>query len=302
MKVYSFEGPEAGHSLLSLAARRALDRVGLKLSLSAYQTLSAETQRSLSELGESPLVDDRLVRELLASCQLESIPPEAEPEAALVPPHLDGALGPERPLSLKVWQTLTPLDRYALLKSEARGRLREDSSRLLAAYDEIVGASAVSTHLTSDGALRMVRITEKPETRRRAVAESFVTMSEVAFAALERNDAPKGNVLEVARLAGIMGAKKTADLIPLCHPIALSHVSVNFSPAQGRPNTLRIVCEAEVRAGTGVEMETMVGASAAALTIYDMLKGIDRAMTIGPTRLIHKSGGSSGIFVRAEDP
>lgn len=302
MKVYKFEGPEAGDSLMSLSARRALDRAGLKLSLPSYQALPLETRRSLSELGEAPLVDERAVSELLKGATTESLDKIPEPSPSVAPDHLLEALGPERPLAPKVWQSLSPLDRYALVKCEARGRARSDLSRLHLAYEEIVGATAISTHLGHDGALRMVRITDKPETKRRAVAESFVTMSEVAFSALERNDAPKGNVLEVARLAGIMGAKKTSDWIPLCHPLALSHVNISFSPAENRKNTLRILCETEVRAGTGVEMEAMVGASAAALTIYDMLKGIDRAMTLGPTRLISKSGGQSDFFVRAEDP
>lgn len=301
MKLYKFEGPEAGDSLISLSARRALDRAGIKLSLPSYQALPLGTRRALSELGEPPVVDERAVRELLASANLEPLDQAPEPSPDAAPPHLVEALGPERPLAPKIWQNLSALDRYALLKCEARGRARADLSRLHLAYEEIVGATALSTHLGHDGAIRMVRITDKPETRRRAVAESFVMMSDVAFAALERNDAPKGNVLEVARLAGIMGAKKTSDWIPLCHPLSLSHVAVSFSSAENKKNTLRILCEAEVRAGTGVEMEAMVGASAAALTIYDMLKGVDRAMSLGPTRLVSKSGGQSDFFVRAED-
>lgn len=298
MKVYSFEGPEAGLSLMSLSARRALDRTGVKLSLPAYQALPTDTQRTLARLGEAPFVDASAVKELLASCPTEPIAIEPEPMSELIPPQLESALGPHGALPLKVWQALTPLDRYALVKVEARGRLRGDPTRLFAAYNEIVGASALSTHLSSDGTPRMVRVTHKPETERRAVAESFVTMSEAAFAALARSDTPKGNVLEVARLAGIMGAKKTSDLIPLCHPLSLSHVTVSLAPVPEKPGTLRITCETEVRAGTGVEMEAMVGASTAALTVYDMLKGIDRSMSIGPTRLLEKSGGQSGLFVR----
>src|SRR5690606_14167025 len=130
VKVYKFEGPEAGDSLMSLSARRALDRAGLKLSLPSYQALPLETRRSLSELGEAPLVDERAVSELLKGATTEPLDKISEPSPSAAPDHLIEALGPERPLAPKVWQSLSPLDRYALVKCEARGRARSDLFRL----------------------------------------------------------------------------------------------------------------------------------------------------------------------------
>ena len=147
----------------------------------------------------------------------------------------------------------------------------------------------------------MVSISDKQETMRRARAESSVTMSRTAYDRLTQADVPKGDVLGTARLAGIMATKKTAEWIPLCHPLALQHVDIEFSldPEGAR---LHVGCTVEVFARTGVEMEAMVGVSAAALTVYDMLKSLDRALTIGPTRLVEKTGGRSGHFLRMDEP
>lgn len=141
----------------------------------------------------------------------------------------------------------------------------------------------------------MVNVGEKPETRRTAVARSRVTMSAAAFEKLEAHSVAKGDVLGAARIAGIMGSKRTADLIPLCHPVSLSKVTVDFEVDRER-RTVDITAEAEALDRTGVEMEALVAASVAALTIYDMLKSVDRGMTIGPTRLLKKTGGRSGDF------
>ncbi|HEY6724243.1 MAG TPA: cyclic pyranopterin monophosphate synthase MoaC [Polyangiaceae bacterium] len=143
----------------------------------------------------------------------------------------------------------------------------------------------------------MVDVGAKQPTLRRALAESGVSMSEQAFAALAGHETEKGDVLATARIAGIMAAKKTAELIPLCHPLSLVRCEVRLELV---PSDRRVVvrAEAEVIDRTGVEMEAMVAASTAALTIYDMLKGIDRAMLVGPTRLLEKSGGKSGGFRR----
>jgi cyclic pyranopterin phosphate synthase len=122
-------------------------------------------------------------------------------------------------------------------------------------------------------------------------------MSAEAFQKLRTADVAKGDVLGTARVAGIMGAKRTADLIPLCHPIALSKVTVEFELEEAE-RAVQVVAIAEAVDRTGVEMEALVAASVAALTIYDMLKGIDRAMVIGPTLLLEKSGGRSGDFSR----
>ena len=143
----------------------------------------------------------------------------------------------------------------------------------------------------------MVDVAEKAPTHRRAVAESTVTMSAAAFERLRAADVAKGDVLGTARLAGIMGAKRTSELIPLCHPVALSKVTVDLE-LDDAARAVHIVAVAEAIDRTGVEMEALVAASVAGLTVYDMLKGVDRAMVIGPTVLVEKSGGRSGAFSR----
>lgn len=188
---------------------------------------------------------------------------------------------------------MSPLDRYALFKVATNPR----PERLDAAYEEVVGQSAVSTHLEPAGGVRMVNVTDKSITQRSASAESLVAMSLDAFTRLTQADGPKGDVLSVARIAAIQAAKKTPDLIPLCHAIHLTKVTVQFDV---RPATcsLHILVTTHAHDRTGVEMEALTAVSVAALTVYDMLKGVDRGMTIGPTRLVHKSGGRSGDFER----
>jgi cyclic pyranopterin phosphate synthase len=203
------------------------------------------------------------------------------------------ALGPERSLSPAVWSSLSALDRFALAKVVDRGR----ADRIAAAYAEIVGDSAISTHLSPRGGVRMVDVSEKPLTLRSAVAESAVRMNAEAFTRLSRSDAPKGDVLGTARLAGIMAAKRTSELVPLCHPVALTHLAVELALDEGA-RVVRITATAEAYDRTGVEMEALVAASAAALTVYDMLKAFDRGIEIGPTRLRSKSGGRSGDYER----
>jgi cyclic pyranopterin phosphate synthase len=152
------------------------------------------------------------------------------------------------------------------------------------------------SHFDEHGASRMVDTTAKPETERMARASGRVRMA-VATAGLIRNRAlAKGDVLEVARLAGIMAAKRTGELIPLCHPLPLTSVSVDFAFEQ--PDVLRIEAVAKVLGRTGVEMEALVAVSVAALTIYDMCKSVDRAMSLEAVRLEEKSGGRSGHFRR----
>lgn len=147
------------------------------------------------------------------------------------------------------------------------------------------------THLDSEGAARMVDVGGKPATARRAVASGIITMSPEALAAIRAGDAPKGDVLGTARLAGIMAAKRTGDVIPLCHPLGLEAVSVDFAFEE---TAIRVTATASLTGKTGVEMEAMVAASVALLTIYDMAKAIDKGMVIAEVRLIAKSGGKSG--------
>lgn len=152
------------------------------------------------------------------------------------------------------------------------------------------------THLDETGAAHMVNVGAKPATERRAIAAGRITMSPEALEAIRGGDAPKGDVLSTARIAGIMAAKRTADLIPLCHPIALTKVSVDFS---WEDNGIAVTAVAQTRGPTGVEMEALTAASVALLTLYDMAKALDRAMVLGDIRLIEKSGGRSGYW-RAE--
>jgi cyclic pyranopterin phosphate synthase len=154
------------------------------------------------------------------------------------------------------------------------------------------------THLDEHGAARMVDVSQKPETVREATAEAFIVLSPEAYNAALSPDSPKGDVLATARLAGIMAAKRTADLIPLCHPIPLSSVSIGFEPMDAQ-SALRIVATARTCAQTGVEMEALTAATVAALTVYDMVKAIDRSATIENVRLLSKSGGKSGTFETA---
>ena len=153
------------------------------------------------------------------------------------------------------------------------------------------------THIDAEGRVRMVDVGNKPPTDRQAVAQSIVVMQPETFERITDRKIKKGNVLETARIAGVMAAKKTADLIPMCHPLNLRHVEVNFYPEAA---THRIRIEAAVRVidQTGVEMEALTAATVAALTIYDMCKSYDRGMAIVDTWLLRKSGGKSGDYAR----
>ena len=151
------------------------------------------------------------------------------------------------------------------------------------------------SHVDTRGRVKMVDVGAKPVTAREAVARGAITMSAGALLLIRRGEVAKGDPLQAARLAGIMAAKQTSALVPLCHPLALTHVSVELTPAR-RGYTI----EARVRtsAQTGVEMEALTAVSVAALTIYDMLKAVDKAMVIGEIRLVEKTGGKSGHYVR----
>lgn len=154
------------------------------------------------------------------------------------------------------------------------------------------------THFNAAGETHMVDVASKPITLRVATAESFITMSPATLQRILDRGFAKGDVLEVARLAGIMATKRTADLIPLCHPLGIDGVELSLAPHDA--NRIRIVATVRVHGRTGVEMEALTAVSVAGLTIYDMCKSIDRGMTLGPTRLLEKSGGNSGHF-RADD-
>ncbi len=153
------------------------------------------------------------------------------------------------------------------------------------------------THIDEHGQANMVDVAAKESTARVAVAESLLRMQPETLQAIEQNLITKGEVLATARIAGIQAAKRCADLIPLCHPLALTKVAVRFETIE--PDGLRIEAECRVNGQTGVEMEALSAASVAALTVYDMCKAIDRGMVIERTRLLTKSGGKSGTYEAA---
>jgi cyclic pyranopterin phosphate synthase len=147
------------------------------------------------------------------------------------------------------------------------------------------------THIDSEGSARMVDVGAKAETQRLAVASGRITMTAEALAAIRAGDAPKGDVLGTARVAGIMAAKKTSELIPMCHPLMIDAVNVDFA---FEDNAIRATATASLTGKTGVEMEAITAASIALVTIYDMAKALDKGMVIGEIRLIEKRGGKSG--------
>jgi len=157
------------------------------------------------------------------------------------------------------------------------------------------------SHVDDQGRASMVDVSEKQASERMASAEAIIALSEEAFRLVMAGEIKKGDVLATARIAGIMGAKKTSELIPLCHPLALSHAGVEFAPLDGRPGS-RILASAKTTGQTGVEMEASTAAAVAALTVYDMVKAVDKSAIIENIRLLTKSGGKSGSYQASEKP
>lgn len=155
------------------------------------------------------------------------------------------------------------------------------------------------THLDEHGHAKMVDTTEKPPTARRAIASAQVIMTPQTVEAIRRHQTPKGDPLETARIAGIVAAKRTADLIPLCHPLPLTHIDVR---AELGPHGVYLESEVATKAQTGVEMEALTAVTVAALTVYDMCKALDKSMTITEVRLELKTGGKSGEYRREANP
>jgi cyclic pyranopterin monophosphate synthase len=161
------------------------------------------------------------------------------------------------------------------------------------------GGQGGLTHIDGEGSARMVDVGAKSATARLAVASGRIRMSDVALAAIRAGDAPKGDVLGTARIAGIMAAKRTGDLIPMCHPLTLDAINVEFS---WEAEAVRVTASAALTGKTGVEMEAIVAATVALVTIYDMAKALDKAMVIEDVRLIEKRGGKSGHWRAADAP
>ena len=155
------------------------------------------------------------------------------------------------------------------------------------------------SHVDDRGRVRMVDVGDKPVTAREAVARGEIAIGPEALRLIRRGEVAKGDPLQAARLAGIMAAKRTSSLIPLCHPLPLTHVSVDVTP---RKTGFRIEARVRTSSQTGVEMEALTAVSVAALTIYDMIKAVDKEMVIGAICLVEKRGGRSGVYVRRREP
>jgi len=157
------------------------------------------------------------------------------------------------------------------------------------------------THMDDEGHVRMVDVTDKDASSRKAKAQAVIHMQPETFNKIQTQTVKKGNVLETARIAGIMAAKKTPELIPMCHPLNVTHVQVDFFP-NTQQHSIRIEASAQIVGSTGVEMEALTAASIAALTVYDMCKSYDREMAVSDLYLLEKSGGKSGTYVRKKTP
>ncbi len=295
--IFAFEGIDASLDLLPLAARRALDAAGRKISLDAWRKLSMAARRELVARGTAERVDPAAVRACLrrAGARPTSIPAARDPNGARAPALVRDGLGHD--VAPSTWRALSPLERYALVKLAAKPR----GDRLQRAFNEIVlvpeprePAAALSTHLTEKGEVHMVDVGGKVATLRRAAARARVSMATQTVKRLRAGDTAKGDVLATARIAGIQAAKRTPELIPLCHVVALTGVTLDADIDDGGVN---LTATAEAFDRTGVEMEAMVAASVAALTVYDMLKGVDRGMRL-EVELEEKSGGRTGTWRR----
>ena len=155
------------------------------------------------------------------------------------------------------------------------------------------------THLDTQGSVRMVDVSDKPQTARVAIAQGIIVMTPETLEKIQDQAVKKGNVLETARIAGIMAAKKTSELIPMCHPLNITHVQIDFFP-DNEKSAIRIEASVKITGQTGVEMEALTAVTVAALTIYDMCKSYDKEMIISDIMLVEKSGGKSGSFIRSQ--
>jgi molybdenum cofactor biosynthesis protein MoaC len=300
---FAFEEPNPGLELLPLAARRALDVAGIALSLEAWRALSLEERRALIAAGAAEIVSSATVERLTLRARPapDRIAPRADPVD--LPEELALELPDRRAELERAWPAFTPLERYALVKlvKSTKAEPAERTARLSRACAELLKPTTNRlTHLTAEGDAHMVDVGQKPATLRRGVARAFVRMQAETLAALVDGRTPKGDVLAVARIAGIQAAKRTPELIPLCHTVHLTGVEVALE-TRAEPPGVAITATARAFDRTGVEMEALVAASTAALTLYDMLKAIDRGMSITDLELVAKSGGRSGEFLR-EDP
>lgn len=328
--IYAFEEIGSDLDLVPIAARRALDHAGLRLSLEGWRSLPVEERRHIAVAGGTDTVDTSIVTTAVrrARPHATQIPTGTDPSPRTPPDGLARLLTASgRSIDAKQWAALRALDRFALAHAHRRSTARNEPGILGTAFDEIVAGqtasaptgkdssatrpkvstdpppagtdnpTSLSSHLGPSGEVRMVDVAPKATTQRRAIATATVCMRPETAQRLVRGEVPKGEVLATARVAGVMAAKRTPELVPLCHTVALTHVSVQIE-VNATVGSALITATAEAVDRTGVEMEAMVAASVASLTIYDMLKGIDREMTIEDVKLLEKSGGRSGHFRR----
>jgi cyclic pyranopterin monophosphate synthase len=306
--ILSFEDARGDLVWMPFAARRALDAVGARLSLAAWQALPHDDRWSLVEAGAGSEIATHAAEAVLS--RVEPAPERRAPW--LVPDAPTQALVEaceDRRVLEELWPELGPLERYALIKIAASERRppAERRQRVLSAIEalqprRVSGAEPAEptlTHLDERGAARMVDVAEKSVSRRQAVAEAQIRMEQATLDLLKSGRTPKGDVLATARIAGIQAAKRTSELIPLCHVVALSSVEVTLTFDDALPG-VHVVATARALDRTGVEMEALVAASVAGLTLYDMLKAVDRGMTLTEVGLVAKSGGRSGDFRRGE--
>ncbi len=289
--VYGFEAIDETLPFVPLAARRVLDALGQKLPLEGWLSLDLEARRQIVRAGAAGSVDPSAQAILeRARPGAVSIDAPTEPDPRTPAKDLLAALGSSRGMTDARWCALRPLDRYALVKSV------KNVEKVRRAYDEIVGPPALS-HLTSAGEAHMVDVGAKEPTQRCAVASARVRTTRAVVDTISEGGAAKGDVLAVARVAGILAAKRTSELIPLCHPVQTTHAAIDFE-LDAPLGEVRVRATIEAVDRTGVEMEAMVAASVASLTVYDMVKSADRWASIDAVHLEAKSGGKSGPVAR----
>jgi cyclic pyranopterin monophosphate synthase len=399
--VYSFEGLLPELESPPIAARRALDHAGLRLSVEAWRSLPLDERHRVTLAGVADRVDAELVASALrrASPPPQRISPASDPDPSGPPEALAKALEPTRAIDPKRWARLRAVDRYALAHTYRRAVARSAFSILGDAFDAVLAASAappplaavpqspapavpyqpagfyssapearevrdirearearelreattarggydasraaytpapppvqephapradaarpaydppgrgfatfpppagtLSNHLNQAGEVHMVDVARKPKTERRAIAKGSVYMRPETLMRLTSREAPKGEVLATARVAAVMASKRTHEIIPLCHSVALTHLDVTIE-IDAAASAVHVSATADAYDRTGCEMEAMVAVSTACLTIYDMLKGIDRDMVIADVKLMEKSGGRSGHYKRTD--
>jgi cyclic pyranopterin phosphate synthase len=291
--LYGFDAVDPNLTSVPTAARRALDLAGERLGESAWKQLDVVDRMALIAAGAMAVVDPDQVRAIVRKADPRAVgfTPKADPDPREPPAKLAASVAKDR------WAALSALDRYALSEAAERSALR-----LREALDEIVPEHL--THLNEAGEVHMVDVGAKLATARTAIASARLHMRQETLNRLFSGDLAKGDVLATARVAGIQAAKRTWELIPLCHPIALTRVAIDIHPvAEIAPGSERGVLEltatAEAYDRTGVEMEALVAVTTAALTVYDMVKAVDRWMTIDGVGLLEKRGGKSGLQRRS---